>query len=815
MIAQVRRGAHRVEPYTLPDHQLAVGSTLGSPKAVLVVKATGALEKLYSCEAGTDVFGTLLVRHWDAHSGVALRRQSGSVVIAPERQEHHLEYSEGIAACERIFTLNAQPRGADPDEIDPPAAYYDVELRNEGDRTVELASYAAIRLRGGFRKDTSVNYDESNAAFIVRNADSPQIVRIAASSVPPVSYEVTTDNAKVCAAEFPGTLANRTIRASEDPIALFHLEHRLEPGQRAGFYFVLTFSLEGEPAARRALTALPPCHEALERTQAHYSATLDRAICMTPDEQINRGVFWAKVNMLRSFQLTNQGWSFVNDPTQTTKSVARDTCWFALGADYVAPWFARESLLWFVDHLTNDGMAVEWYDNRSGDTETYGLDINDNTPLLILALRHHCGVTGDREFLQSVYPKAARAARYILSKRGARGLVWCHAPGEGSRGILGWRNAIQDHRLAGATTELNSECYAALRAISVMAREIGDLRASDEFERHATQLRSSINEHLLDTSRKLYYLTIDNQGRPHTDVTCDLVFPVLFGVADDDVATNVIAALSRPEFWTDAGLRTVPRDSINYGPKHASGLLGGVWAAPTFWFAAAAARFNADFMAQALAATFAHYAQDPLRYNTVPGQFCEWLDGETLTNQGMLLSPWFAPKYLWAAIEGAAGLSTDCDAPTARARLADQWQWLGVRNVRLRGEDASWFTVRMREPIIYATTVIASVDSRHRYDADVSDAVRASGEGIEWLALQRDDALAILLGNTTPRTSPTAVILEDVRLPQQVKLRVYSSLYREWKEEGSIDSSRLRQGFPLELDRRGFCVLEVDCTPSS
>ncbi len=112
-------------------------------------------------------------------------------------------------------------------------------------------------------------------------------------------------------------------------------------------------------------------------------------------------------------------------------------------------------------------------------------------------------------------------------------------------------------------------------------------------------------------------------------------FPVLFGVADDDVATNVIAALSRPEFWTDAGLHTVPRDAITYGPKHASGLLGGVWAAPTFWFAAAAARFNAGFMAHALAATFAHYAQDPLRYNTVPGQFCEWLDGETLTNQGM------------------------------------------------------------------------------------------------------------------------------------------------------------------------------------
>ncbi len=90
------------------------------------------------------------------------------------------------------------------------------------------------------------------------------------SSVAPASYEVTTDIAKVSAAEFPGALDNRTIGAAEDPIAIFHLEHTLEPGERISFYFVLTFSLEGEAAARPALASLPPCDDALERTQAHY-----------------------------------------------------------------------------------------------------------------------------------------------------------------------------------------------------------------------------------------------------------------------------------------------------------------------------------------------------------------------------------------------------------------------------------------------------------------------------------------------------------------------------------------------------------------
>src|SRR5690349_10559056 len=75
----------------------------------------------------------------------------------------------------------------------------------------------------------------------------------------------------------------------------------------------------------------------------------------------------------------------------------------------------------------------------------------------------------------------------------------------------------------------------------------------------------------------------------------------------------------------------------------------------TFWFAFAAARFDPGFMARALATSFRHYERDPLKHNTVPGQFSEWLHGETLTNQGMMLSPWFAPRYVWAAIEGIAG----------------------------------------------------------------------------------------------------------------------------------------------------------------
>src|SRR5579884_4301627 len=99
-------------------------------------------------------------------------------------------------------------------------------------------------------------------------------------------------------------------------------------------------------------------------------------------------------------------------------------------------------------------------------------------------------------------------------------------------------------------------------------------------------------------------------------------------------------------------------------------------------------------MAYALSTTFENYSSDPRRNNTVPGQFSEWLHGETLVNEGMMLSPWFPPRYLWAAIEGMAGLEISRDAAKVSPRLAPDWKWLGVQNLPYRESRLTWFAVR-------------------------------------------------------------------------------------------------------------------------
>ncbi len=809
MIAKISGPGHEISQYAISDREMPVGSTLGAAKAALIIKATGALEKIYSCEAGIDVFRAMVIHHWDRNSGIPLLPSPGEFVVHPDLQEHIFELANGIEVREKIFMLSGPPSGEDLHDVDPPAAYYTVELRNLGERTVEMETYASVRLSGGYESAAHTSYDKHLNAFAVYNEEAPDVVRMAACSVAPASYEVTDDLAKANAAQFRGKLCNKSIERCNDPLGIFHLGNRLKPGERASFFFTLSFSVRGTEAARDVLASLPDAKTALTRTHEHYHQALGRAVLMTPESQVNRGVLWAKANMLRVQLLTQQGWCFVNDPTRSNNSVGRDTSWYAFGGDFVSPHFTREALTWYANHLTPEGMVVEYYDIRNGKTETYGLTMNDNTPLLILGLWHHYCVTGDRSFLEAIYPKARRAAEYILSRRAGRGLVWCRADGTGNCGIAGWRNVIQGYRLDGATTELNSECHAALQTMARIAAELDDEDAANQFSDAARDLRTAINEHLLDRSRKLYYLTIDWDGRKRTDVTCDLVFPVLFGVADHEVATNIVATLSRPEFWTDAGLHTVPRTAIDYGPAHGEGLLGGVWGGPTFWFAAAAASFNAEFMASALTASFKHYAEDPRRYNTVPGQFSEWLHGETLNNHGMMLSPWFAPKYLWAAMEGAAGLEITSRPPKLHGRLPPGWAWLGVRKVMVRGRDVSWFTVRLDKLTTYANSSQLEINADRQYDDDVSDDVCVGGDHAMSIALRRDGALAMLVGNTLDRTITTSLSVPARHFAENSTLRVYDSLVGEWRDYPDFDPSKLHDGFPVQVSRHGFCVLEV------
>jgi len=779
--------------YVVSDGALPDGSTLGGDDLCVTLKGNGDVDAVRSLRGGTTLVSGFGVRHWDAGASIRLAPRRGEYVLRPHAQVHRYELAGDVFVEERVVVHD--------DGTVPPACYVALRVRNGGTRPVRLATLAFASIAPApVEHDLAVSVAEDARAVVVADRRRAAATRAIVSSAPLASWEVGCDHGRALTDRWDGPLSRTIDAGGSDPLAMLHVEHELGPGDEVEHAFAIVACGDADPA--ETIARLAGAAGAEEAAAGRYSRALARTVVLTPSRAVERGVRWAKANMLRVMRRTPTGAGFTNDPGRSSACVGRDAAWFVHGCDYVDPAFSLALLRGFAARQERDGKIVEWYDLRTGETHDDGLDVNDDTPLFVLGVWHHAAVTGDRAAAEELYPAAARAGAQLLAHRDQRGLVWCDARATGARGIAGWRNVIEGYRIAGATTELNSEAYSAFRKLAELARALGRAPEAERWDAEAAALHGAIERYLRNPDNGLYLLAIDVDGRRRTEVTADLVFPLICGVSDENTSARIVARLRERDFWTPAGVRTIPRDAPEYGPARASGLLGGVWVAVTFWYAFGAARFVPDVMAEALETTFEHYARDPRRTNTVPGQFSEWLHGETLANHGMMLSPWFAPRYLWAAVEGACGLVPSLDAPRIAPNLPPGWAWLAARDVPVHGASGSWFVGRFPDLRVFAAGPVRSELPLERYDRDVTDRVRVEGEGLAVVALARGGEIVVFLGNRDPHTVPAALRLDGAlagRRPQ----RRFDSLEARWKDVAQSAETAL----PISLARGGFAAI--------
>ena len=531
--------------YVVRDEEMAEGSTIGAPRCCLVIKPTGAIQKIFVPDAGLDYFGALEIRCWDRRSRVRLNSIAGEFQIHPERQDHVYTLDNGVHVLEQLFPYNDQWTG--DEDVPPPAVYYRVKYENASREKVRFDTVAFAALRGNTQHDVTAEYDAKLGGIVAWNRSAPSQLRLFACLQKVDGWEVNTDPSRGFAIHSPAPLRD-AVESADAPIGALHVEVDLAPGavQWVEFLCVMSSASREDLAASRR--RCPSGDDARRQTSDYYWRYLRRSVIRTPDHDVNHGVLWAKANILRVQTYAPTGWCFTNDPTRSNNSVGRDTAWMTIGADYLNHHFSREALDAYFRLQQPSGKIIEYYDVRNDKTEDYGLNVNDNTPLVVMALWHHYVVTANEAYLRRRYRNAVSAMEYMLSQRNADGLVWCTATGNADWGIVGWRNVIQNYRISGASTEINSECYSALRSLANMARVCGDVAAARHYDGEATQLCDAINTHLVNPENDLYLLCIDVDGIRRTEVTSDLIFPVLFGVAPPKRAARIIGALSDAAF---------------------------------------------------------------------------------------------------------------------------------------------------------------------------------------------------------------------------------------------------------------------------
>lgn len=515
----------------------------------------------------------------------------------------------------------------------------------------------------------------------------------------------------------------------------------LMPGEEKVFPLVLVAGTDGLDSLRHRVKQLPSWRQALDRTVEAYGEMLSRALVLTPDARINRGLKWAKANTVRVQHRYRKGTAFTNDPPQDIV-VIRDCAWYGFGADWLTPNFTEAMFGMILEHgIHEGGKLTEYIHADTGEHEDYALNINDDTPLFIMAALHHYTVSANSSgFLRSIYPAVQEACDWILSQR-RDGLVWCTVRGVDIWGNATWRNIIPGYNLAGAVTEINALCYAALNAGAGLAQAANHPSDSARWLDAAQELRAAIDSRLA-TGDGLYLLNRDAGGANATR-TADLVFLLLGDVADSDSARRILDLLYSSPFYTPYGIHTVAQDEAEYHPNFGHGLMGGLWPNLTAWVAYAGRKIYPDRLAEMMSAVYALCEmEDPIAEgHVVPGEFPEWFDGETWKSKGMAMSPWMPPTYLWLGVEGLAGVAPTPDSLAVDPNLPGDWDWLIARDLPYRGELFSFFVYSGQ---LHSTHPVQSELPRILYNRDLTAELEVEGD-LFAVALEDSAGISVLV----------------------------------------------------------------------
>ena len=568
-------------------------------------------------------------------------------------------------------------------------------------------------------------------------------------------------------------------------------EYRLDiaPGARETLRLAVVFHKDGDERAKPTLQALLADPTALHETQRYYAEKLADARLMTPSPEINRGVVWAKVNMLRVIKEYPQGWGSTNSPPSDIL-VSRDTSWFVHGYDYFLPQFSRDAIDLFNRFVEESGQVVEYVRGVSGFKTSYDLNINDDTPLHLIAILHHYNATLDDAWLRSVFPLVVKIADYLLNQRDANGLVSCTAGGVDMFGITSWRNIIPYYTLDGAVTEINAEAVFALEAAAMIAAICDAPEQWSKFAGEAEALRTAMMTHLFNHDTTAFVLNYDRHQNYQDNFTADNIFPVLFNIAESPERRAILRRLLEDDFITPVGLRTISTADSWYFPSHGFGLLGGVWPDLTLWFVVALARNGApNEAANLLEAINATMEAGSVR-NTVPGQYAEWFDGGSLTNRGMYLSPWTGAKYLWAAAETVCGMDgyRTSGRPHLSPMIPEGWNWTAAVRLHWGGRRCT-YVIDVLARTVYGDMREASAEEPYRIvyaGHDVSDEITTSPVEVGAIAFEDEHgAVRIFLCNQRDAA-------------RDVAIEFRGETYRKRVAPGAL--TQLAVGRPIEID---------------
>ncbi|GAC1431658.1 MAG: amylo-alpha-1,6-glucosidase [Terriglobales bacterium] len=280
----------------------------------------------------------------------------------------------------------------------------------------------------------------------------------------------------------------------------------------------------------------------------------------------------------------------------------------------------------------------------------------DATPLFIVLAGAYYDRTGDRKFLEQLWPNIQRALAWISDYGDKDGDGFVEYARHSSKGLVqqGWKDSNdsvfhQDGTMAEAPIalcEVQGYVYAAKLAASRICCVLGRSDDCAALKHEADALSKKFEQAFWCKDIATYAIALDGRKKPCRVRTSNVGHCLYTGIASAEKADIIAQGLLGPEFFSGWGVRTVARGEARYNPLSYHN--GSIWPHDNALIASGLARFGfKEFAGRILLGLLD--VSNIVDLHRLPELFCG-LDRRA--GEGPTLYPVACSPQAWAAAAG-------------------------------------------------------------------------------------------------------------------------------------------------------------------